>query len=238
MTSVYRNTIDSYYFRWLLVALAFILVNFSARLGQIYIAIIIADYVWQQADKKRSIKFEKSTEGRLQSVLIAAVSTGIFLFLTGLILKVFSPETLSVVESATQSVFHLLSTTIPAFEGSDILTIISFGFIIAIIESHFFFGTLFEGVRDFYHIKVGTKIDLFKLDKKIILLVLTISSAFVLFHLTAKGARSILLLTVFIFAIIQLWLVNRYKHLREAVMMHVMTNTLSVLYSLGLMPDI
>jgi len=227
--------IDTYYFRFIIVALAFILINFSERLGQIYVVLLIADYVWYKADKKVSIKFENSSKGRFKSLLIAGIASISFLALTSLALKVFSPESLSIAETATQSLFHLLSTATPVLEGSAIFTILGWGFFVAMIETSFFFGRLYEGLIEYSSKKIGSNEKIFGISKTILIVWLIIATLFTLFHMTAKGVKSILLLITFLFALIQLYLVNKYKHLREAIYMHIIINTLSVLYSLGLM---
>jgi len=103
------------------------------------------------------------------------------------------------------------------------------------IETSFFFGRLYEGLIEYSSKKIGSNEKIFGISKTILVVWLIIATLFTLFHMTAKGVKSILLLITFLFALIQLYLVNKYKHLREAIYMHIIINTLSVLYSLGLM---
>jgi len=111
----------------MLFFLAFLLVNFSERLGQIYVVLLIVDYWWYSRSRGTTIRFEQSSTGRIQSFMIAGIASAVFLFLTSLALKVFSPETLSIAETTTQSLFHLLSTATPVLEGSAIFTIFRVG---------------------------------------------------------------------------------------------------------------
>lgn len=238
MTSVYRRNYDSYYFRFTILALIFLLLNFSEKLGLIYVCMLILDHWWTSKNKHVAIRIEKSSSGRLQSLLIAALATGVFLFITQVVLKIFSPETLAVESTNIQSIFHLLATATPVLEGSKLFTVLAYGFIVAIIETKSIFGTLYEGIAEFYKKRTGDSINLFKFETRTIMLFLVIASVFVTLHFTAKGIKSILLIITFIFALIQMALIKHYKHLREAIFMHIMTNTLSVLYLLGWVPDI
>jgi len=230
-----NKTLDTYYFRFMLFFLAFLLVNFSERLGQIYVVLLIVDYWWYSRSRGTTIRFEQSSTGRIQSFMIAGIASAVFLFLTSLALKVFSPETLSIAETTTQSLFHLLSTATPVLSGSAIFTILGWGFVVAVIETSLFFGRFYQGAANYYSKQFGEKINIFKFSKGAVLIWLVIASIFTLFHMQAKGIKSILLLITFLFAMIQLYLVHKYKHLREAIFMHIIINTLSVLYSLGLM---
>ena len=236
MTSVDRY--DNYYFRFMLFGLVFLLINFSEKLGLIYVAMLVLDHWWTSKNKHIAIRIEKTTQGRLQSLAIGAIATGVFFFITQAVLKVFSPELLAVEATTTQSLFHLLAAATPILAGSKIFTLIAWGGVVAIVETKVFFGTLYEGIGEWYNKRTGDKINIFEFKTNTIFLMLVIASCFSIFHMTSKGIRSILLAITFIFAMIQLYLIQKFGHLREAIFMHIFTNTLAVLYTLGWMPDI
>jgi len=99
------------------------------------------------------------------------------------------------------------------------------------IETSFFFGRLYEGLIEYSSKKIGSNEKIFGISKTILVVWLIIATLFTLFHMTAKGVKSILLLITFLFALIQfIFGLNKYKHLREAIYMHIIINTLSVLY--------
>ena len=90
-------------------------------------------------------------------------------------------------------------------------------------------GTLFE---NFMGVKVPMAFSITNIWLHLVVFI--VSATFTLFHLTAKGLTNNLgLLIVFIFALISCWMVLWFKQLREAILFHIFSNSISVLAKIG-----
>lgn len=132
-----QDVSETHIFRIVSVILLFLLINFSRNLGIIYMGMLFAD--WFFFKESTQLFFPTNAiKNTLTAVLMAVVIY--FLFIIGA----------SVILSAAKNLFGLnavldaMATTSPIFADDPILTIISFGIIIPIIETRFFFGRLFE----------------------------------------------------------------------------------------------
>jgi len=229
-------------FQLMILILAFLYVNFDRQMAILYIILIVADFIWwftdlYIADKRITFPTEKTDTNRAKSVFIAFIAYMGFLIITTVAFSVFNPQALTQTQ-ATQSGFgaiiSLLATTTPILKDSLIITFISWGIFIPIIETRFFFGRLLEGFALLWKNLTGEVIPLNRLTPKTWLLIAVMSAMFTLFHLVAKGAQSLPLLVTFVFGIVSGALVIRDQELKSAILLHIFSNSVAVLSNFGM----
>ena len=216
------------YFKFSILVLLFMLLIFDPSMAQIYIAIIIGDFVWAFFDNKISYPLESATSGRILSLVIAVIAAAGFFFISTFVLK-------SIGSTTTQSIWQLWATSTPILKDNRILTFIGWAILIPVIETSFFFGRVFEGLTLFVSQRFGKRINPYSLSIPMALVIIVISALFTLFHLTAKGLGNQALLLTFIFAMVSCVLVVYTKNLRSAVLLHIFTNSLALLSSFGML---
>lgn len=228
-------TTRDHYFKWIIIFLLFLLLSFDRDLAMIYILIMIGDYIWFKSDNFISFPLWRRATSSAKIMIEAAAAFGAFLFISTVLLGVFSPQSLigSGVFGSAQSIFQLLATSTPVLQGSKILTFISWGILVPIIETTFFNGRLLEGITTYAEDVVGKKISLKKISGTLLFIMVIVASLFTLFHITAKGITTIPLLITFIFSILSSLLVVRQQELSGAITLHIATNSAAVASSLG-----
>ena len=225
------------YFKFTIVFLLFLLLAFDKDLAMIYLLMMFGDYVWTRSDNYISFPFRRKTSNTTQVYIEATAALGIFLVVSTFLVSTFSPQSIAsgniLVQS--QSIFHLLASSVPILKGSKILTFIGWAIIIPIIETSFFNGRLLEGFATYSEKITGKRISLQRYTLTLMMVILLVASLFTLFHITAKGLDTIPLLITFIFSVISSMLVIRHQELRGAIFIHILTNSAAVLSSLGVM---
>lgn len=225
------NRLFDNYFKYTIFILVLLLLIFNERLGIVYSLMMVASWFWYRTDKNHFYKLARPENSLSKILMQAAIAYGIFLFLTTVLVQTVAPSTLSTIN--LQSIFQLLSTSTPILQGSKILTVIGWGILIPIIETVLFFVIAQEGFAESIGRITGKKINLGEFSPRMIWTVLLIASAFVLFHLTAKQMEIIPLMITGVFAIISGLLVIKQKEARGAIALHIISNTLVVLASVG-----
>lgn len=223
------------YFKFNILFLIFLLLVFDRDMALIYIAIIFGDYIWYKSDKFISFKISNGRNSLFQSTIIGLAALGFFLGISTLILKTFSPQSLTEtgIIGSVQGVFQLLSTSTPFLQGSKVLTFIGWGIMIPIIETSFFNGRLLEGFATYAENVTGKKIPLDRITQPLLVVFFIVAALFTLLHITAKALDSTALVLTFMFSIISSYLVIKYKQLREAIIFHISVNSVAVAISLG-----
>jgi hypothetical protein len=234
------------YFKWIGFFLLFLLLAFDPDMSRIYLLILLIDFIWYVSDDFVSFQYSSGKNTWIKSLATAIVGFAAFLLVTTGVLSII-PGAQSVARSGMQSIFQLLATATPILKESKILTVIGWGLVIPIIETSFFNGRLLEGIPAWLKEKAGFKNATILTDertpfnKKIfngvtVFVILLVAASFTLFHLSAKGLASIPLLITFIFSVISSILVIKDGDLKSAIMLHVITNTVTVLNAYGLIP--
>ncbi len=225
------------YFKFTVVFLVFLLLAFDRDLGMIYLLMMFADWIWYQTDNFVSFPMKRSNLSSAQVYLEGLAAVGVFLLVSTLLISSFSPQSIAQgnVFLQAQSIFQLLSASVPILQGSLLLTFIGWAVVIPIIETSFFFGRLLEGFSTYAENVVRGKISLKDYSIPLFIIILLVSALFALFHITAKGLESIPLLITFIFAVISCILVIRHQELRGAIFMHIVVNAAAVLSSMGVL---
>ena len=196
---------------------------------------MLADWVWFSTDKDISFPLSRRDSNNVKIYIESLIGLGVFLFSSVVLVSVFSPKDIIAggVVGGAQSIFHLLSTVSPIFEQSEFLKFVGFGFLIPIIETHFFNGTLLEGLSTYSERVTGNRINFNRFTSQLVLVVLIVATLFTLFHLTAKGIQTIPLLITFIFSVVSSVLVIRHKQVKGAILIHVIVNSMAVLSMWG-----
>lgn len=218
------------YYKFTLLFLVFLLLVFDRDLALVYSLIILADWVWFSSDNFITFPMSRPGSNNIKIYVESFVGLGIFLLTSVALVSFFSPKDIIAggVVGGAQSIFHLLSTTTPILQGSAVLTYIGWGFLIPIVETHFFNGTLLEGLATYAEKITGERINFDRYTTPLVLVVLTIAALFTLFHLTAKGVQTIPLLITFIFSVVSSVLVIRHKQVKGAAFIHIFVNSMAV----------
>lgn len=218
-------------FKALVVIVLFLLIAFDPQMATVYLFMIFGAWLWISSDSYISLPIERSGEGRIRKFLWALVSYAGFLLLTTFLFSFLVPTVLA--DKPFQAIIQYLATATPILRGSKILTLLGWGLVIPIVESAFFFGTLFEGLAEWGGKIIGHPIDIKTYNIKSILLIGVIASLFALFHITAKGLANIPLMITFVFAVISCVLVIKDQEVYSAIWLHIISNTVAVLSSIG-----
>lgn len=232
-----KATIKPWHLHGLMAVLGFLLFNFDERLGSSYAILLFGYFLYWIYDKQHSIQIEK-TRNRIKTVVLAIGGCLGFLFISTITLKIIDtikPTLLNL--SATgftftsyPSALDLFSQAQLIFEGNVFLTIVTYGFLIALIESIFFGGFLAEYLGDLF--RIG-KLNF--LNAKTWALFFIIAGSFVFYHATSKGiSNNSALIMVFVFMLVSLIiLVLEGGQLMAMVLMHIISNTMAILTRFG-----
>lgn len=229
-----RKLQESYY-KFTLLFLVFLLLVFDRDLALVYSLIILGDWVWFSTHNRIAFPLSREGTNNIKLYTESLVGLGVFLLASFMLVSAFSPQSIIAggLIGGAQSIFHLLSTTTPILEGSAFLTLMGWGLLIPVIETHFFNGTLLDGLSSYAEKITRKKISFDSYTLPLVLVIITVAALFTLFHLTAKGIETIPLLVTFLFSIISSILVIRHKQVKGAVFIHVVVNMMAVLSMWG-----
>lgn len=203
----------------LTVLFPFLATNYNTNLGVIYSIFTISAIVYVIADPVRDIVFKKESESFLTTLLISVVAVVAFILASTYL---FIP--------GTKSLLHLLSSSTPVLANNPLTQKIVFGILVAISETLFFFVYGFDLVASIFN----TKIDRANLKSfKLWAIIISISFMFMFFHLTAKLSGNLtdsgaVLSVVFFMAVFSMLLVVWRKQALEAVLFHIILNSLAI----------
>ena len=209
-------------FMWLL----FVATNVNQVLGNIYlqftagslILLIIGITIF---DKKLSITWQKKPGGTLKALMIGFAGWVILLITSVVVLRFIDPSQATII-----GVLGILGATTPALAASKIANLLTFGVAIAFIETQLW-GRLMEFFADLFQINLEKK-GIKKIFSSLMVLIIILSFAFVLFHLTAKGIANIAALAVvFVMMMISLIMIAIFGETRQAVFLHIWANTVA-----------
>lgn len=215
----------------MILILIFLVLNFNRELGLVYSLMILADFMYWYLDLKAGnrvtdLPFERRADNRLKALLEAIIAYVGFLFVATVAYGVFGG-------GGPQAVIQLLSTSTPILQGSVWLTVIGWGILIPVVETNWFFGRLAEGLSNEARDQ-GTKIPLNKFKLSTWILMALVSALFALFHISAKNLDNTSLIVTFVFGMVSMFLIIRNGELKQAVMLHIISNTVATLAALGL----
>ncbi|MAG61799.1 hypothetical protein CMI43_03220 [Candidatus Pacearchaeota archaeon] len=217
---------------FLLISLIFLAINFNLQLGTIFSTMILTS-VFLYFALPATITHNTKPKNTFNAVIIAAFSLAILLIITFFvssafqgILNVTAQPTLGSILSSgfsTLGIDKVVQSTEPVLAKNPLITLFAFGVIIATIETRFL-ARIAEALGKF------TNIDITKINIKSIALFVLVSLIFVWYHFNAKGVNAnVALFLTFIFAMISLILISRFKEIESATYLHVFNNTLFIL---------
>lgn len=133
------------------------------------------------------------------------------------------------------SVIELYAETIPFYAQNKIVTWLAFAITFANLETDLFFGSGMEFFKDMFHLKLDLK------SPKTWGFFGMLAGGFILFHITAKAlgtGATAALISVGLFALVQLAVVMIEGQTLGANLMHVFANTLALLVTFAILPNI
>lgn len=216
---------------FLSIILIFLFTAFDQTVGTLYLILVSLNLIFQLLEKSIDISLEESEEGRLEDLAIAVVAFFIFLVIIQQLNRISGQSAIGL-----QSSLQLLSTTVPLLKANKLTQLLTFGFVIATIETLLIFGRILEiVVEEFIPGVIGRKIRYDDLsDGGTWLAYITVSAIFTIIHIQTRVGKDIPLAITFIFGIIECVLVAVSKNLRSATLLHIINNTLAVMIALKL----
>lgn len=222
----------------LITLIAFTATNVDPTLGTIYAIFIFAYFVGLLSDKLVSFPFQRPGKNFFTEFFLFGL-IGFGAFYIGII-ALLGILQLAVGALTPASVTSLFANIEPFFATSKIATLLVFGFLVALVETNFFFGIAFEFLLDLFRIPKTHK------EPKAHLIGITVASAFAIFHMTALGLPSIGggslsnpgIIAALLFGYVSSVMVLYYKATIQASGTHVINNSLSVMDKFGWIPKI
>ncbi|MBI4036841.1 hypothetical protein HY385_00240 [Candidatus Daviesbacteria bacterium] len=215
------------------IFLLFLLLVFDQQVAMIYLLMLTAYFIWFTFDDKITLPIEKTTQGRWMSLLYAIGIYAGFLLASTTLSTLFSLEG----GQTAFSIIDILSAQTPVLAGNKILTFIAWGITIPIIETVFFFGVLYEGLATHIGKFMGVgelPTSLKPLNGYYWFLILFISIIFTAYHFQARGLTdSTGLFVTFLFSVVSLIAVSFFGQTREAILFHLISNSVAVLSRMG-----
>lgn len=200
----------------------FVLTNSNPALGNVYlwtVAIYLFLLIFDVLvpDRNPVVTYQKKKGGTLEAMFSGAVGWVILLIVSFVVLKIMDP-----LKASIGSIIKATHAANPAFSNSQIVNLLTLSFAIGYGETQLF-ARLLKFFADRFHIKIsrGTKY-LFAF----VVLVIALSIAFIVYHITAKGIENFAsLVVVGTMMAISLFMVAHYDgETRQAAWMHIIAN--------------
>jgi len=217
------------------IVLAFMLINFNEKLGLVFGFLVLLDTAMILLTDSQVNYFGPERDiTRFKDIITGVFGYAIFIIFAAVIGSVVIGG--SLIEAPLQAVFMKLQSTQPVLEGNQILTFIGWGILIPIVETGFFFGRILQWVAKKFKVLLDIK------NVKAWILFVLISTAFTLFHLTARAVAvtaegivfdNFALVLTFIFGMISCVLVVWAQELSSATYMHITSNSVAVAGNMG-----
>lgn len=202
-------------FVWML----FTATNINQPLGTIYTGFIIGSFSLLIIariffNKKLDITFSNGRVSTPKALLGGVTGWIILMIIQSIVYK-------------AQSIIQLLGATALTLADSKIANFITFGIVIAYIET-----TLWARLDELFSDAFGLKMNRESLTKfGTLFLIGALSFTFMAFHITAKGIKnSAVLFVVFFMMLISLILVHYYQETKSAVLLHILANSIGSWY--------
>ena len=224
-------------FLLLLGTLEFLIINYDVKLANIFLGMIFGSGILFFLTPIRFTHNAKPNN-TFQAIINASIGVGIILIATLVLSTLFqgflgSTQEFSILSNGFSSLGIekiIPESTQQIFAKSAFLTILTFGVVIASIETRFL-GNLYESLANVFKVNLdsGTAFGIFPTDKKVIALTVIISALFVAYHFNAKGVtNNVALLITFLFAFVSLEMIRRTKEMESATYLHVFNNLLFI----------
>lgn len=203
------------FFLMLLWIVIFLIFNYEPSLAIAYLALMIVT-LWSSVGVFHiSFPIERRTDNRIKAVLWALGAFLVFTRVAPMVSNLFG------MSLDSQSIMSLFASLSPLLQ-SKWMKFFSFGVLIPIVET-IAFARLMEWLSNW----IKTKETLKSFGMWIVIPITSL--IFSLFHLTAKGlyANSLLFVT-FLFMVLSLVMVLKFKELKQAILFHIIINSVAL----------
>lgn len=219
------------------IVLLITLIAFNLQIGIIYISMVVFDWMiyYYASDQKiySPIPLERNQKDRLFNLITSVgVFVAFYFAVAYLSMSVFAVATKgSYLSNLGQIIAQTFSAT-PILYGSDYLKLVVWGILIPVVETRFFFRTLMQwGTTTFAKTSLPTSIFSFK--------AVWVSSfwgmLFMIFHIAAKGITdNKALFITFLFGFASVMCVIYFKEAIQAIILHILWNTVGTMYQLNI----
>jgi hypothetical protein len=196
----------------------------NPTLAFIYTILLVISFAFVLGDNlhgKRQVPLVDKNISWGKAIFISLISYGILILLSSFIVP-FLAKAIPLTE-----ILSLLATSAPLFSGSNFFNFINFGLLIPYIETF----AIFVIAIDFFT-SMSKKMDINKLDFRLLGLFVILSTAFLFFHIQSKGLESEgTLILVFFMAFISCLQVFFYREARIPIIFHIAANSIALIAS-------
>lgn len=199
----------------------FVQTNVNPTLGNIYtnitlgaIAIALIDYFFGS----KTIKLINKNVSWVTVFIVGVVG-----YIAILILSQVASTLAKAVPVA--ELLKLLASSAPVFSQSPLINFLTFGVVIAYIETYALFVVGYDLLGSMFSVPINKK-NLF--NPKLIGIIVGISLLFLFLHITAKGIENeAALILVFLMALISLVVTTWFEDARPAIIIHILANSIA-----------
>lgn len=206
----------------------FVQTNVSPALGSVYLGFITLGGITALADwsfGKKEIRLVNPSNSWIGAITIALFGAVVVTYGGQLVVQLLSSIPIS-------DTLKLLQSTAPAFSQSAIINFITFGVVVAYLETYVLFVVGFDLMASLFKVELSKK-GLF--SPKIWLIIFGISVLFLFLHITAKGIEDqATLVIVFFMALVSCVLAVWTKEGRTPIIMHILLNSFAMLPTIGI----
>jgi len=210
----------------------FISTNVNPTLGNIYtnitigsMAILLADFFFAKQSIKlinKNVTWTKAIMYGIGGYIILILSTQFTVALSEII-----PLT---------EIINLLATSAPVFSQSTLINFITFGIVIALVESMAIFIIGLDLLASMFHVQLN-KQNLW--NPKLWMIMIGLAVLFLFLHITSKGVEAeATLILVFIMAIISMVLAVLTLDYRATLSLHLIANSIAATSIFNIFPSI
>jgi len=201
----------------------FVQTNVNPQLGNTYTGLVVGSALGGLVVYRfgrKDIDLVNPNNTWIGAITIAFVGYFVIIFGGQLVVKLFAGVPLS-------DILSLLQSTAPAFSESRIINGITFGIMVAYIESYALFVVGFDLLASMFNVRIdrqGLK------NPKLWGIMIGIMFLFVILHVTAKGVENqATLIVVGFMAIVSMVMIAYTKEGRTGILTHIYANTLALI---------
>lgn len=212
--------------------LLFTLINFNPEVSIIYQFMVVISmilfFIVRTTKPFPVIPVESVKTNRASAFIWGIGSLAVLLFVSSFLLPMLgfaiysNPQSILYSTDSSQALFPFSAE--PILAKSELMSVLIWGQIIPIVETMYFFGILAQFIS--HMLKVSFSSWGFWM---------LMGGIFVLFHMTAKGVtNNEALIVTFLFGVLSMFLINKFRELKQAIILHVTANTLAISNILGI----
>jgi len=206
----------------------FVQTNVSPQLGNVYIGLTVGAIGIVLIDNlygKKQIRLMNPNNSWITVILTTVIGYIVLIYGGQLVIKLLSGIPIS-------DALQLLQATAPVFSTSKIINFMTFGVMVAYIETYAIFIAGYDLLASMFNIDINSN----NLTRpKLWGIIFGLALLFMLLHVTAKGiTNQPTLVLVFFMAVISMVMVTIFKDGRSALGLHISANSQAMLPTLAL----